>query len=449
MLHAFPQVSGDALIYGTIAKNILLHGKFAITDGSGVVHPTLIRLPGYPFFLAACFAVFGPDKYGAVALLQIFMELGACVLLADFVRRICSPRAGMNTLWLAALCPFTAVYSPAPLTESLTFDMICVAMWSVEYWRSAENARGRSWIGLLLFAFAISFAALLRPDGALLAIAFWPGLILLRPGGEPLALAFRKALLVGLISILLFVPWTLRNWSTFHVFEPLAPRYANDPGEDSHLGWQRWVKTWCLDFTCTSDIYWNVPDGAVALNDLPARAFDSPQQRDETAALFDEYNRDEEISPGLDARFAALADKRTKDHPLRTWVLLPLGRLADMTLRPRVENLNIELRWWEYWKHHDETEFSVAYGLLNLAILALGLAGFCYRPRWWGCMAAYLVLRSALLLTIEAPETRYTLEFFPILLALAGITLYRVHEFRKRQIGERSARRPETDSLRE
>src|SRR5271168_4932926 len=59
MLRAFPQVSGDALIYGGIARNILLHGQFAITDGSGVVHPTLIRLPGYPLFLAACFRVFG------------------------------------------------------------------------------------------------------------------------------------------------------------------------------------------------------------------------------------------------------------------------------------------------------------------------------------------------------------------------------------------------------
>jgi hypothetical protein len=38
-------------------------------------------------------------------------------------------------------------------------------------------------------------------------------------------------------------------------------------------------------------------------------------------------------------------------------------------------------------------------------------------------MAAYLVLRSLLLLTIEAPETRYTLEFFPVLFSTGGIAL--------------------------
>jgi len=40
-------------------------------------------------------------------------------------------------------------------------------------------------------------------------------------------------------------------------------------------------------------------------------------------------------------------------------------------------------------------------------------------------MAAYLILRCLLLLTIEAPETRYTLEFFPVLFASGGIALQR------------------------
>jgi hypothetical protein len=106
MFRAFPQLGGDALIYGGIAKNILLHGRFAISDGSGVVHNTLIRLPGYPFFLAACFRIFGIANYNAIAYLQMAMELAACLLLADFVRRISTPRAGLNTLWLAAMCPF-------------------------------------------------------------------------------------------------------------------------------------------------------------------------------------------------------------------------------------------------------------------------------------------------------------------------------------------------------
>ena len=105
--------------------------------------------------------------------------------------------------------------------------------------------------------------------------------------------------------------------------------------------------------------------------------------------------------------------------PLRYYVWLPLGRVADMWLRPRVENLPIDLDWWVYAHHHAETEFSWAYAGLNALYLLLGIAGLCLRPRFWVALLAYMLLRSALLLTVEAPETRYTLECFPMLFALA------------------------------
>ena len=42
-------------------------------------------------------------------------------------------------------------------------------------------------------------------------------------------------------------------------------------------------------------------------------------------------------------------------------------------------------------------------------------------------MVLYIVLRSLLLATVEAPEARYTLEFFPIFFVLGGIAVGRVH----------------------
>ena len=61
------------------------------------------------------------DNYGAVAWVQISLELAGRLLLADFARRIAPPGlkagAAQATLWLAALCPFTAVYAATPLTE--------------------------------------------------------------------------------------------------------------------------------------------------------------------------------------------------------------------------------------------------------------------------------------------------------------------------------------------
>ena len=79
-------------------------------------------------------------------------------------------------------------------------------------------------------------------------------------GWSPLgrARAWRLALSAGLLSVVPFAFWTARNLRTFHIFEPLAPRYATDPGEFTVPGFQRWMKTWIVDFASTSDIYWNV-----------------------------------------------------------------------------------------------------------------------------------------------------------------------------------------------
>ena len=82
---------GDALIYGNIATALLQHHQFALVDSSGILHPTLIRLPGYPIFLAAIFSIFGAGNYNAVAWFQIPLELFSCLLLADFTRSIWNP----------------------------------------------------------------------------------------------------------------------------------------------------------------------------------------------------------------------------------------------------------------------------------------------------------------------------------------------------------------------
>ena len=94
-----------------------------------------------------------------------------------------------------------------------------------------------------------------------------------------------------------------------------------------------------------------------------------------------------------------------------------------MWLRPRVENLNIDLDWWAYAHHNAETRFSWEYAALNALYLLLAAVGLALRPRFSLAMLAYMLLRSALLLTVEAPETRYTLECFPMLFALSGVAL--------------------------
>jgi len=416
-IHAYPEVEGDPLVYGDIAKNWMLHGIYGRTIAGHIV-PTLIRLPGYPLFLILCFRLFGLEHYNAVMYAQVAIDLGTCLLISALARRIWSPRAASWALWLAVLCPFTANYTATPLTETLELFSIALAFYAFDRFLAAPR-----WPWAITLALAWSYAAILRPDGALLAVALCPALVFYGSKRWGTPRMFRWAFVCALLSILPFLPWTLRNARTFRVFEPLAPRYAVDPGEDIDPGFQRWTRTICVDFACTSDVYWNADNDVINIADLPTRSYDSHQQHIETRALIDDYNRHTTITPEIDARFAAFAAQRIHDHPFRYYVELPIARLADMILRPRTEMLWIELRWWQYRRHPAETVFAFAYAALNLAYFTIALIGFLKRPPLRGVILAFVLLRCALLLTLEAPEQRYTLEFFPPLIVLASVAL--------------------------
>jgi hypothetical protein len=423
-IHSHPQIQGDSLIYGDIATNWLSHSIYGHTvghaSGPPTIEPTLVRLPGYPAFLALCFAVFGVANYHAVLYLQAIIDLGSCLLIAGLAAKVCGPRAGRVALVLAALCPFTANYAAAPLTETLS--IFCVALGFRALPEVLKDLR-RWWSALLIFSW--SYAALLRPDGALLAVVLWIALTVYGRRSLGWAAAFRFAVLAGLLSLLPFVAWTVRNEYTFHVFQPLAPRYANDPGEFAFPGFVRWIKTLTADFTSTNEIYWNGNSDRIDPRSLPSRAFDNPGQYRQTRRLLEQYNATTTLTPELDAAFAQLAAERVRAHPIRYYVGLPLLRLADMWLRPRVETLNsVPLRWWQYVQHPAATRVALFYGALNLAYLVAAFLGVLRRPPLAGSMVGFIALRSLLLATLEAPEPRYTLECFPVLIVLAAVAFF-------------------------
>jgi 4-amino-4-deoxy-L-arabinose transferase-like glycosyltransferase len=418
-IHLHPMVQGDSLLYGDIAANWLNHGIYGHSVGheSGIttVEPTLVRLPGYPAFLAFLFALFGTANYRAVVYVQALVDLGTCLLIAHLARKLSGLPAARFALLLAALCPFTANYVAFPLTETLS--IFCVALGFLALAELLERPRPL-WTVLLIFSWA--YAALLRPDGALLAVVLWTALLFYGRNQWGLGKTLRIALMTGLLSLLPFVPWTIRNWHTFHVFQPLAPRYANDPGEFAFPGFVRWVKTFAADFTTTSEIYWNGNSDRIDPANLPSRALDNAAQSEQTRTLLQDYNDITTLTPALDARFAQLAQERIRAHPVRYYLTLPLLRLADMWFSPRVETINAHLRWWQYSQHPAETWLAIIYGLLNLAYLLLAFLGALRWPRMAGAMVALILLRSLLLATLEAPESRYTLECFPLVVVLAA-----------------------------
>jgi hypothetical protein len=93
-----------------------------------------------------------------------------------------------------------------------------------------------------------------------------------------------------------------------------------------------------------------------------------------------------------------------------------------MWFRPRTELLPIESRWWEIPAHPEESAWALLLAGINLFYLLAALRGWLNWKLGVGgvVLVSFIVVRSAFLGTLENPESRYVLECFPAVLALAG-----------------------------
>jgi 4-amino-4-deoxy-L-arabinose transferase-like glycosyltransferase len=433
LVFQFPAVVDDSRLYADIAKNWLHHGIYGITN-SGAITPTLSRLPGYPAFLAAIFAIFGDDSFRAVLLIQVLFDLATCFLIADMARRLFSERAVKAAFLLAALCPFLANYAAAALTETLEIFFTTLALdFAFRGLAIGGTAKrpGVIWIGC---GVSISACILLRPDGGILLAAIggyllWLLVKAMRPGAtlddrsslRPRAI-FIAGVVIGIAALAPLIPWTLRNLHTLHRFEPLAPRYATDSDELVMAGFNRWVKTWTADYVSVQEVYWPVPGSDIDFTRLPSRAFDSAEQRIKTRDLIAAYNTSHDMTPGLDGQFAILAAERIHTAPVRYYAWLPALRIADMWLRPRTELFPSDPRWWEFNDDPRWLTVSLAFGIINFAYVMLGLAGLIRAREFFGIglFVLFLAVRSLFLGSLENPEPRYTLECYPAVIVLAS-----------------------------
>jgi 4-amino-4-deoxy-L-arabinose transferase-like glycosyltransferase len=351
---------------------------------------------------------------------QVLLDLGTCFVVAELARETTGERAARIAFALSALCVFFANYDATPLTEPLAIFFAALALLGTV--KGSARLRERRWISWwVVCGLATGAGVILRPDGGILlaAIGLYLFLWMMVRGDARRVIA--TGLLVALLGLAPLAPWAIRNHRVFGQFQPLAPRYANNPNEYAPTGFYRWVRTWIVDYISVEDIYWHVPGEEVDAGKLPARAFDSGQQRAATHRLLDLYNQSQKMTPELDAQFQSLAAERIAASPLRYYVWLPLLRVADMWLRPRTEALPLNSRWWDLRDDPRDAAIGSALGAVNLALIGFAVLGAVRgHVRFAGAMLLWIVLRSAFLSTLENPEPRYVLECYPAVFVFAA-----------------------------
>jgi 4-amino-4-deoxy-L-arabinose transferase-like glycosyltransferase len=415
----FKLLTDDSFVYGDIAKNWLLHHVYGLSSVGGPVE-TYIRMPGYPFFLAAIWRFTGAEHYTAVMIVQIVIDIVMCLLIADLARRICSERAAKAAFVLAALCPFLANYAAVGLTETLSIFFAAWAMDSLVIALDVPSLRA-PWV---VCGIGVAAGILLRPDGGILLAAVGLYLLfrLIAVPSQIRGSIFVGAILLAVFALAPLVPWTLRNWCVMHRFQPLTPLYASMPDEFVPQGFFRWTKTWMVDYASVEDVFFHVEGQSVDVDDVPRRAFDDQDQLQRTVDAFAAYDDNgNNMIPEIDAQFAELAQERIAAHPFRYYVELPSLRAADLWLRPRTEVLPVDSHWWRYWD--DPGDFAKALGLaiVNAFYLVLALIALVKgRVRYAALFILFAVIRTAFLAWMPNPEPRYVLECYPAVLAIAG-----------------------------
>ena len=449
----YPANSGDTVLYEQIATNWLRHHVYAM-NVHDLVTPVDMRMPGYPAFLALLYALTGRMGEAArlwVMLAQVVADLLTCLLIAGLAALLLvvandqarPQRVFLAALWLAALCPFTANYAAVPLTEVFaTFFTtaallpLCLLVTRAQNlgWRLAERhwiLGNDYWYLAGCSAVLVGLCTLFRPEAPLLLLAAWLvlGVILIRQH-ESLRWLKTTALMAAL-CVVPVVPWTIRNAITLHEFQPLAPKNSNLPGELVPYGLMSWEKTWLYRFRDVYLVPWKLNEEVIDVNEIPARAFDTPGEKERVAMILEQYNEDLTLTPEEDAAFAQLARERTARRPLRTYLWLPAARAVTLWFTPRIELLPFSgtvfplAQSWE----DDRIDQSVTAGLFLLNIGYIGLALWGTARLWQrapaargaiALLATFILLRTAFLTTLETPEPRYALVCYPALVALAA-----------------------------
>jgi hypothetical protein len=427
--------SGDSPFYLDLAWNWLKNGIYGFSV-NGTLTPVDMRVPGYPAFLAAVFAFAGKSPRAAMVA-QAVLDVGGCFVIALIAARLapeCSRRrVTLAALWLAALCPFTANYSAVILTEVLITFLTGVAilvLLQTDLGAGRNEERASLFINhWFLAGIIVGFGTLVRPETPLLLIA--AALVLVARWWRPRDWMnlVRAGVLMGVGLLLPLAPWAARNWNTLHDVQFLAPRYSELPGEYTPLGFISWTNTWLWRVRDVYMVAWKANAEEIPLEGVPAEAFDSPAEKDRIADVLEQYNESLTIGPELDTQFREIARARARQHPLRTYITIPLLRSFTLWFSPRIELLPYSghlLPVGDEWRD-DRRDFVVTLTLIfaSAGYVALAFAGAWLARRRPGCalLIAFIFVRTAFVVYfVDTPEPRYVLECYPAVIALAAQT---------------------------
>jgi 4-amino-4-deoxy-L-arabinose transferase-like glycosyltransferase len=178
--------------------------------------PSAFRPPGYPFLLAAVYAIAGSAVPQIGRLVGALLGTLSVALIWLIAARLWGRRVAMCAAVIAAIAPPLVVLSTALVSEALFVPLVLAATAAaIEARRAKRPARWVVATGVLLGA-----AALTRTNGLILLL---PLSLAVAPARSRWRLrAVPPPAAVVVIVALVIAPWTIRNAVVLHRFIPVS-----------------------------------------------------------------------------------------------------------------------------------------------------------------------------------------------------------------------------------
>lgn len=387
---SFPALSApDTGSYEEPALNLIKGNGYSSSPGV----PTAKRAPGYPFFLAGVYLLFG-QSHMAVKIIQAILGAISCVIISSIGREIFKCKVGLWSGVAMALYPPLISTAGFILSEELTIFLLAI---SILFLTKAMKKERMIWY--VLSGIFMGLTTLCRS-----AIILFPFFLYLALIFSP----FKKREF-GLISIFLLsmivtmAPWTIRNYVRFNAFLPT----------EIQGGRNLWVGSYFPS------------DGLLPYSTTSAQEYKSPKDKEA-------YNR---IEKGLSP---IEADKAYSREAIKNILNNPSGYLLLCVQK-------FERFWFwipggvEVLKSYPKIKLGITMGYYIVLLLAIWGVWVSLRENWRNKLPLLsIVLYFTIIHTLLFAIPRYRIPIMPYVLIFAVVGFLRLLDRKEKINGSKS-----------
>ncbi|MGZ5443016.1 MAG: hypothetical protein ACXW5U_04560 [Thermoanaerobaculia bacterium] len=381
------------------------------------------RPVGYPVLLAGLsgLRVALPWTHRIAAIAQ-FAAMGAALLLIHSV--IWRVAGNRKVVWLMTallgLQPWTFEYVRSLLPDSFTASITTIALVLLIRYVQTHSLSSLVWGTVVL-----SSTLLLRAE--MVALAAFTIAAVVFASRSP----FRKLVLHGAVASLAFAAVLSIQVGYRWWFIGQPGLYGPLRGTDE--GAYAWAYTW-VNTERTLFFIWTMKEGRVAIEDVPARAFDTAVERERVARAFEITRREGRLVPEADEILGAVAAERVARSPIRNWLVPRIVRSSLLWFN-RETNSQL-LGVLAYVPHPVRRPLLAILLALRVSTILLGIVGVTIvlrdaLPR--GAreyrlaalpFAVFVILRTAYVGGVHGSmEHRYMLNAWPAMLVCATVAM--------------------------